>query len=256
LNLAANARDAMPNGGRLFVAVTPVTLAGQDEPGLQHTGAYVALRVSDTGVGMSPEVRERVFERFFTTKPSENGSGLGLAAAQRFAKASGGCISVRSAEGAGTTVTLCLPRVAEVATTAPPTSHECLPRGSETVLVVEDDAAVSSCIRALLEAQGYRVLDAPSGKVALEIAARRPGGIDLLLTDVVLPQMSGPELAAKLGSVKVLFTSGHTDAAILAHGVDPGSACLLRKAFSPADLLLKVREALDEAEAPAELKRA
>jgi nitrogen-specific signal transduction histidine kinase/CheY-like chemotaxis protein len=256
LNLAANARDAMPRGGRLLVATMPVTMAGQDEPGLQRTGDYIALRVSDTGVGMSPEVRERVFERFFTTKPRGDGSGLGLAAAHRFAKASGGCISVRSTEGQGTTVTLCLPRVDGVPTTAPPPSYELLPRGSETVLVVEDDGSVRGCVRALLEAQGYRVLDAASGQAALDTAARQPGAIDLLVTDVVMPQMSGPELAAKLDWIKVLFMSGHTDAAIRERGVDPSSSSLLRKAFSPADLLLKVREALDEEAAQAAVKRA
>jgi two-component system cell cycle sensor histidine kinase/response regulator CckA len=258
LNLAANARDAMPHGGRLFVATTPITFVGPDaldaelrpEQGASGmSGAYVALRVSDTGIGMSPQVRERAFERFFTTKGHGAGSGLGLAAAQRFARASGGCISVRSAEGIGTTITLCLPRADEEAS-APPPSHELLPRGSETILVVEDDDAVRSVVRALLEAQGYVVLDASSGRAAIELAAKETRPIDLLITDVVMPEMSGRALADALGAegmgitTRVLFMSGHTDKVIEERGVDEAAAPLLRKAFSPAQLLLKVREVL------------
>ena len=249
LNLAANARDAMPGGGRVFVAATPVSLVGQDEGEPAPAGKYVALRVSDTGVGMSPEVRERVFERFFTTKPHGEGSGLGLAAAHGFARASGGCISVRSAEGAGTTVTLCLPRLETMPSPLPPSSQQRLPRGTETVLVVEDDKSVRGVVRALLEAQGYRVLDAASGAAALETVATESGPIDLLVTDVVMPAMSGPALVEALASrgkaMKVLFMSGHADAVIRERGVAAGSSNLLRKAFSPNELLLKVRESLD-----------
>jgi two-component system cell cycle sensor histidine kinase/response regulator CckA len=256
LDLAANARDAMPRGGRLFIATIPVTMVGQDEGESVEPRAYVALRVSDTGVGMSPEIRERVFERFFTTKPDGEGSGLGLAAAHRFARASGGCISVRSAEGVGTTVTLCLPRVQGAQTSAPPSPRELLPRGSETILVVEDDTAVRGVVRALLEAQGYRVLDAASGKTALEIAVAEPWSVDLLLTDVVMPEMSGRALADSLTamglSMKVLYMSGHSDDAVLERGVDAGSVAFLRKAFSPAELLVKVREVLGEARGSAE----
>jgi two-component system, cell cycle sensor histidine kinase and response regulator CckA len=260
LNLAVNARDAMPRGGRLVVATAPVTLVGEGDPEQAQAGAYVALRVSDTGVGMTAEVRERIFERFFTTKSPGEGTGLGLAAAHRFARASGGCISVRSAEGAGTTVTLCLPRLEGVPTTAPPSSHELLPRGSETVLVVEDDASVRGVVRALLEAQGYRVLDAPCGKAALEVVARKPGPIDLLIVDVVMPEMGGRALADALAStglsMKVLFMSGHSDAMVLERGVNPSSSMFLRKAFSPAELILKVREVLGEERRRVELKLA
>jgi nitrogen-specific signal transduction histidine kinase len=248
LNLAANARDAMPAGGRLFVSVTPVALAGEDGPGCHRAGAYVAIRVSDTGTGMSPEVRERVFERFFTTKAQGDGNGLGLAAAHRFAKACGGCISVRSAEGAGTTITLCLPRADGEATTSPPRSDEALPRGTETILLVEDDASVRGCVHALLEAQGYRVLVASSGGAAIEVATGQDGPVDLLLTDVVMPGMSGRALADVLESMglasRVLFMSGHTDVTIRERDVEPSSHAFLRKAFSPAELLFKVREIL------------
>jgi two-component system cell cycle sensor histidine kinase/response regulator CckA len=248
LNLAANARDAMPTGGRLVVSTTPVTLVGQEEVEHGIAGAFVALRVSDTGTGMSPEVRERVFERFFSTKPQGEGTGLGLAAAHRFARASRGCISVRSAEGSGTTVTLCLPRLNGALNAPPPSSHQLLPLGSETVLVVEDDAAVRSVVRALLEAQGYRVLDAGSGRDALETVARESKPIDLLLTDVVMPQMTGRALADVLAAMghtmKVLFMSGHTDPVIGERGVSAGSRHLLRKAFSPTELIVKVREVL------------
>jgi nitrogen-specific signal transduction histidine kinase/ActR/RegA family two-component response regulator len=249
LNLAANARDAMPRGGRLFVSTTPITVPRGDENEPAHAGPYVALRVSDTGTGMPPEVRERVFERFFTTKPGD-GHGLGLAAAHRFAKANKGYIDVKSAEGVGTTVTLCLPRADGEESVAPPASHEHLPRGSEVVLVAEDDASVRGCVRALLETHGYRVLDAASGKEAVEIAGLHLGSIDLLLTDLVMPDMSGLGLASALASMgmsmRVLFMSGHTDAAIRAQGLDPDASILLRKAFSPADLLLKVRAVLGE----------
>jgi two-component system cell cycle sensor histidine kinase/response regulator CckA len=254
LNLATNARDAMPAGGRLFVSTTPVTLVGQDEGEPAPAGAYVAIRVSDTGVGMPPEVQERAFERFFTTKPQGEGNGLGLAAAHRFARASGGCISVRSAEGAGTTVTLCLPRLDGVASPPPPSSHARLPRGSETILVVEDDKAVRGVVRALLEAQGYRVLDAASGSEALDVVAAEPASIHLVITDIVMPGMSGRVLADTLAqrgfATKILFMSGHAEAAIRDRGVSATSANLLRKAFSPAELLLKVRDVLG-AEQPA-----
>jgi nitrogen-specific signal transduction histidine kinase/ActR/RegA family two-component response regulator len=250
LNLAVNARDAMPRGGRLFVSTTPVTLAGLEESEPRQSGAYVALRVSDTGIGMSAEVRERLFERFFTTKPYGEGSGLGLAAAHRFAKGSGGFISVRSGEGAGTTVTLCLPRVEASAATTPPPSYDLLPRGAETILVVEDDGAVRSCVCAVLEAQGYRVLVAASGAEALEIAERQGHAIDLLLTDVIMPKMSGREVADALEAaghtMRVLFMSGHTDAAIRERGVDPNADPFLRKAFAPSALITKVRDTLAE----------
>ena len=250
LNLVVNARDAMPGGGRLFVSTTPMTLAGEEgdfEPAL--SGSYVALRVSDTGVGMSPAVRERAFERFFTTKPDGEGNGLGLAAAHRFARASGGCIGVRSVEGAGTTVTLCLPRLEGRGTaSSPASSPEILPRGTETILVVEDDPAVRAVVRALLEAHGYRVLDAASAKLALEVVSREGSAIDLLLTDVVMPEMSGRALVDALDAkgvrLKVLFMSGHADPAIHQRGVRPDSRNLLRKAFSPSELLAKVREVL------------
>ncbi len=202
LNLAANARDAMPKGGRLLISSTPVTLVGQGEGAEDvQAGVYAALRVSDTGVGMTPEVRERVFEHFFTTKSPGAGTGLGLAAAHRFARASRGCISVRSTEGAGTTVTLCLPRLSGTPTSPPPpSSHELLPLGTETVLVCEDDTAVRGVVRALLEAQGYRVLDAASGRDAIDLAARETAGVDLLVTDVVMPEMSGRALADALAA--------------------------------------------------------
>jgi two-component system cell cycle sensor histidine kinase/response regulator CckA len=263
LNLAANARDAMPAGGRLLVSTTPVTLVGYDDMEAGQAGqggdaglagVFVALRVSDTGVGMSPEVRERVFERFFTTKPQGEGTGLGLAAAHRFARASRGCISVRSAEGSGTTVTLCLPRLNGALTSPPPPmSHELLPLGTETVLVVEDDTAVRGVVRAVLEAQGYRVLDANCGRAALELVAGETKPIDLLVTDVVMPEMSGRALADVLAAMghtmKVLFMSGHTDPVIGDRGVSASSSHFLRKAFSPTELLLKVREVLGASQA-------
>jgi two-component system cell cycle sensor histidine kinase/response regulator CckA len=257
LNLAVNARDAMPRGGRLFISTIPMNLVGgggdKEAAGFDPplAGSYVALRVSDTGVGMTPDVRERVFEHFFTTKPHGQGNGLGLATAHRFARDSGGSISVQSVEGAGTTVTVCLPRLDETRSGAPSSNpRDLFPRGTETVLVVEDDTAVRTVVRALLEAQGYRVLDAPSGKAALEAVSGDVGTIDLLLTDVVMPEMSGRALAEALDAKglasKVLFMSGHADPVIRDRGVCPNAKNLLRKAFSPAELLAKVREVLGE----------
>jgi signal transduction histidine kinase/CheY-like chemotaxis protein len=253
LNLVVNAREAMPRGGRLVVSAIPVTLVGNADFQPPLTGPHVALRVSDTGVGIPAAVRERVFERFFTTKQGK-GNGLGLATAQRFAKAHGGGIRVESTEGAGTTVTMCLPRLESGSARAPSSSpHDLFPRGNETVLVVEDDTAVRTVVRALLEAQGYRVLDAPSGRAALEMTLREEGAIDLLLTDVVMPEMSGRALADALCAqgrpIKVLFMSGHGDLMIHDRGVPPDAKNLLRKAFSPAELLAKVREILGEEQA-------
>jgi signal transduction histidine kinase/CheY-like chemotaxis protein len=256
LNLAANARDAMPQGGRLTVGVANVTLgegdcdAGHGEPSRE----YVAITVTDTGVGMTPEVRERVFERFFTTKEEGRGTGLGLATAHRFVMQSGGCIAVRSEENHGTAVIIYLPVAAPApsvaVTSAPPDST----RGSETILVVEDDDAVRRVVRAILEDHGYRVFDAASGADALSLARDGAHAIHLLLVDVIMPGKGGRAVAAELSAMvpeaKVLFMSGHTDDALEGHGFDesdrePASGSLIRKAFTPQGLTRKVRDVLD-----------
>jgi two-component system cell cycle sensor histidine kinase/response regulator CckA len=250
LNLAANARDAMPRGGRLTVTTTNVP-HGEAE-GCSSAREYVALRVTDTGVGMSAEVKERLFERFFTTKEPGSGTGLGLATAHRFVTRSSGGISVRSEEGHGTTVVLYLPKAAAAARTSDPiTAREELPRGSETILVVEDDEHVRRGMRAVLEELGYGVLDAPDGPAAMDRTDAHTGTIDLVLVDVVLSGIgtSGRALVDQLRSagrsMKVLYMSGHTDKVIREHGVDEGVDALLRKAFSPSELSRTVREVLD-----------
>lgn len=251
LNLAANARDAMPRGGRLTLTASTVTLASNEASSndCPRAGAYVALAITDTGVGMSKETRERVFERFFTTKPPGQGSGLGLATAHRFARQSGGCIAVHSEPGNGTTVTLYLPRKDGTRSSPSPRQQEPLPRGSETVLLVEDDDGVRGVVRAVLEEQGYRVLATRSADAALDLVVHDAPPIDLLLADIVMPGLSGPALAHKLEAaglqMKVLFMSGHGEDEIRTHGLDGENAPILRKAFSPTDLACKVREVLD-----------
>jgi signal transduction histidine kinase len=251
INLAANARDAMPNGGELVLSARRVVL-GDDEADSLHcpsAGAYVALSATDTGVGMTSDVSERIFDFFFTTKGEGSGTGLGLAAARRFAVDCGGCIAVRSAPGQGTTLVLYLPRTQSAPTEV---SHgdrsSPMPRGGETVLVVEDEERVRTAVRVVLERLGYRVVGASSGEQALRLAAE--AHIDLLLTDVVMADMTGPELVERLrrqrGIAHVLFMSGHSQDVIARRGIGDRMP-LLRKAFSPTELARRVREVLDAA---------
>jgi CheY-like chemotaxis protein len=248
LNLAANARDAMPRGGRLSISTSNVHL--DDAHG---THDYVAIAVTDTGSGMSPEVREKLFQRFFTTKESGRGLGLGLAAAHRFVEESSGVISVKSEVGQGTTVLLYLPHAAPnsqplVENMRSGVEPVPVARGGETILVVENDAPVRRVVRALLEEQGYRVHEAPSGEEALQMLGEKGVHADLALVDVVMPGMSGTSFAGELKGrglgVKVLFMSGHTDRALAEHGLFDVEG-MLRKAFSPSTLLEKVREAIE-----------
>ena len=251
LNLAVNASDAMPNGGWLTLATGNVTL---DEAYARthaevEPGPYVMLSVSDTGHGMTAEVQAHIFEPFFTTKEVGKGTGLGLATVYGIAKQSGGHITVYSEPGHGAVFKLYLPRVEEAPGTAEPARPtEITRRGSETVLLVEDDEPLRTLAREILSIQGYTVLDAISPSEALRLADAHPGPIHLLLTDVVMPQMNGRQvadhlLAARPG-LKVLFMSGYTDAAIVEHGVlEPGTQ-FLQKPFTPDGLSRKVREAL------------
>ena len=251
LNLAVNASDAMPNGGWLTLATGNVTL---DEAYARthaevEPGPYVMLSVSDTGHGMTAEVQAHIFEPFFTTKEVGKGTGLGLATVYGIAKQSGGHITVHSEPGHGAAFKLYLPRVEEAPGTAEPACPtEITRRGSETVLLVEDDEPLRTLAREILSIQGYTVLDATSPSEALRLADGHPGPIHLLLTDVVMPQMNGRQvadhlLAARPG-LKVVFMSGYTDAAIVEHGVlEPGTH-FLQKPFTPDGLSRKVREAL------------
>lgn len=259
LNLAANARDAMPRGGEIVVGTSNVSIGEQEAAaagGRTPGGSYVALTVTDTGEGMTAEVRERVFERFFTTKDAGEGAGIGLASAHRFATDAGGCITVRSAPGAGTSVHLYLPRapggrVVELAPVEPeaPTAN----MGRETVLVIEADDHVRFVVRAALLDRGYFVLDAPTGDLALRIVALAERAVDLVLADVAAPGLSGRQVVQTLGdrgqTPALLWTSGLTDRATAERGV--ADEPILRKAFTPLELARQVREALDARSAAA-----
>ncbi len=254
LNLAANARDAMPRGGQVTIGTASTVLSDGGAGALGRGGAVVALTVTDTGVGMSPQVRARLFDRYFTTKASGEGTGLGLATAHRFVTQSGGNISVWSEPGLGTSVLVTLPRAAAVDEASPsPAAADELPGGHGTILVVDDDSAVRRVARAVLEERGYDVIDARSGALALAEVERLPRPADLVLVNVVMPQMTGPELVDELAArghpVKALYMSGHHDEVIEEHGVRVRDGALLRKAFTPAELARKVREALDAEQA-------
>ncbi len=253
MNLAVNARDAMPNGGKLTLETGNVDL--DESYATDHyparAGPFVMLAVSDTGTGMSEATQAHMFEPFFTTKEKGKGTGLGLATVYGIVKQSGGFIWVYSEVGHGTTFKLYLPRVQELAERAsqPAQTPARAARGTETVLVVEDEAPVRSVARQVLERHGYTVLEAPSAEAALDIATRYSGAIHLLLTDVVMPGLNGRELATRLADLRpdarVIFMSGYTDDAVTRHGVlEPGSA-YVQKPFTPDAIARKVREVLD-----------
>jgi PAS domain S-box-containing protein len=258
MNLAVNARDAMPDGGKLTIETVNMALGQEytEEHRLVPTGSYVLLSVSDTGTGMDEATKARLFEPFFTTKEKGKGTGLGLATVYGIVKQSGGFIWAYSEMGHGTTFKVYLPRVDEVLTAhVPPPSPHSL-NGSETILLAEDAAPVRSVAREVLRRHGYRVMAAADGRSALELADGHPGQIDLLITDVIMPEMSGRQLADRLKeqrtALKVLFVSGYTDDAIVRHGIlEPGIA-FLQKPFTPESLARKVREVLD---APAPSRR-
>ncbi len=251
VNLAVNARDAMPDGGKLTVETANVDL---DEAFAQAhlgsvPGSYALLAVTDTGAGMDATVRAHLFEPFFTTKEVGKGTGLGLATVYGIVKQSGGYISVYSEPGRGSSFKIYLPRIATPAD-APPGPQKSGPApGSETVLVVEDEAAVLTLSRRALEAQGYVVLAASDPAAALRVVERHGGMIHLLLTDVVMPGLSGRELADRLTAqrpgIRVLYMSGYPGDAVVQHGTLPSGSAFLQKPFSPDGLARKVRDVLD-----------
>ncbi len=251
VNLAVNARDAMPDGGKLTIATANVDL---DETFAQAhlgsvPGSYAMLAVTDTGVGMDATVRAHLFEPFFTTKEVGKGTGLGLATVYGIVKQSGGYISVYSEPGHGSSFKIYLPRIATPAE-APAGAPKGGPApGSETVLVVEDEPAVLTLSRRALEAQGYVVLAASDADAALRVVERHGGMIHLLLTDVVMPGLSGRELADRLSAqrpgIRVLYMSGYPGDAVVQHGTLPLGSAFLQKPFSPDGLARKVRDVLD-----------
>jgi len=251
VNLAVNARDAMVEGGKLTLETANVEI----EPAYaaRHiavsSGSCVMLAVTDTGSGMSPEIQARIFEPFFTTKGPEQGTGLGLATVYGIVKQSGGAILVYSEPDHGTTFKIYLPRVGEAPATGESRAQSSPLRGSETILVVEDDDAIRTLIREVLEKLGYVVHQAGSGAEAMQLCERYPGRIDLVVSDVIMPSMGGRELAARLAlsrpEIKILFMSGYTDNAILHHDVLPPRTTFLEKPFMTRTLARKVREVLD-----------
>jgi signal transduction histidine kinase/ActR/RegA family two-component response regulator len=255
MNLALNARDAMPEGGRLTIETANVMLdRGFDA---QHVtvkpGAYVLLSVSDTGNGIPPEVLPHVFEPFFTTKPQGKGTGLGLSTVYGIVKQSNGYIWA-SSEGQGATFKVYLPRVDQpVDRVEMPIQTPGELRGTETVLLVEDEEGVRSLIELMLQKNGYTVVEACSAEEALDFAQNDSTPVHLLLTDIVLPRMTGRELSEKIAAlrpgIKTLFMSGYTDDDIIKSGVLDSKAAFLQKPFSRESLLQKVREVLGRAAA-------
>ena len=252
LNLVVNARDAMPEGGRLTIETLNVDLDRNyvQQHAVVEPGPYVMLTVSDTGSGIDPETQARIFEPFFTTKTQGRGTGLGLATVYGVVKQSGGYIWVYSEVGQGTTFKVYLPQVpSEVEKSAPEKIVARPAPGTETILFVEDEESVRELVSEYLRGRGYTILEAPDGVQALELAEKHAGKIQLLITDVVMPRISGRELATRLttarAGLKVLYISGYTDDSIFRHGVLEGGMSFLQKPFNLKAIAQKVREVLD-----------
>jgi CheY-like chemotaxis protein len=250
MNLAVNARDAMADGGVLTVEVGTVDRAAGDADGAPRPGPWVTVQVRDTGCGMDAATAARIFEPFFTTKEQGKGTGLGLSTVYGIVEQSGGSIRVASAPGEGSTFTVFLPRLEDRAglpgaEAAAPASE----RGSESVLLVEDETAVRAVAREALEGHGYRVIEARNGVEALTVAAAHQGPLHLLVTDMVMPQMGGRDLAQRLlaerPALRVLFMSGYTDDAQVGQGVPGAPSAFLQKPFAMGAFARKVREILD-----------
>lgn len=252
INLAVNARDAMPQGGQLTITTQNTELDAtyaERYPEVQ-AGAYVCVTVSDTGLGMAEATKARIFEPFFTTKDVGKGTGLGLAMVYGFVKQSGGHVDVFSEMGSGTTFNIYLPRTAETgAVIKPALDLRDIPKGTETILLVEDEEAVRNLIRSVLQAGGYTILEAHDGQQAIALATQQRGPLHLLITDLVMPRMNGRQLADQLATlrphVRVLFMSGYTEEAVARHQVYELNVAFFQKPFDPISLAYKVRELLD-----------
>jgi CheY-like chemotaxis protein len=251
MNLVINARDAMPSGGTLRIETAAVLPGAPEWPVGQDSfsGPAVMLAVIDTGRGISPDALPHIFEPFFTTKGPDGGTGLGLSTVYGIVRQSGGLVTVESAAG-GSTFRVYLPRVAE-AVSVPESVQvsQKMVSGSEVVLLVEDEEDVRSFVAQILRRNGYQVLEATNGAQALNIVSERFGKIDLVLTDVLMPRMTGPELAEKLSAnwqkIKIVFMSGYAEKDALAG--DGDGIPLLQKPFSPEELGQRLREALGQA---------
>jgi nitrogen-specific signal transduction histidine kinase len=243
MNLVVNARDAMPRGGRLTIETSARVLGEGD------ANRFVRLSVSDTGSGMTEEVKGKIFEPFFTTKEVGKGTGLGLAVVHGVINQGGGEISIESSVGAGTTFHILLPLVSPTQVAPVPETVATDTRGTETVLLVEDEKTVRRIARLALETKGYTVLEAEHGAAALQLIQLHPGEIHLLLSDVIMPEMGGRQLLEEVRrcrpGLRALFMSGYTDDAVLRHGVIHGTDAFLQKPFTPLVLAKKVREVLD-----------
>jgi two-component system, chemotaxis family, CheB/CheR fusion protein len=251
MNLSLNARDAMPSDGTLTIQTANLTLTGDEARAADlPPGRFVTLSVHDTGVGMDAQMQEHIFEPFFTTKETGKGTGLGLATVLGIVEQSGGAIQCQSEVGEGTSFKILLPALAEAIpqSVKPPAGLATAPGGTESVLLVEDEDSVRELVKRILLARGYAVMDARNGREGLELVQSHPGKIDLLVTDVVMPELGGRELAEaalKLRpELKVVFVSGHIQDVILKEGVKQGAA-FLQKPFTPMQLAQKVRETLD-----------
>ncbi|HEV2444560.1 MAG TPA: ATP-binding protein, partial [Candidatus Sulfopaludibacter sp.] len=251
MNLVVNARDAMPNGGTLTIETANVEL---DERRAGHRlvvkpGPYVLLAVSDTGTGMDAATKERLFEPFFTTKVVGKGTGLGLSTVFGIVRQSGGSIEVYSETGHGTCVKVYLPRVDRVAAVESQSAQKAAVRGSETILLVEDDEMVRRLVRETLEREGYKILEAQDSEDARRMAEQYEGAIPLMITDVVMPKVNGRDLARQLvrrrPEMKVLYMSGYTDGAIVNSGLLQKDVAFLQKPFTPSSLAEMVRLVLE-----------
>ncbi len=256
VNLVVNARDAMPHGGRLQLETAnhSVLVPRRTDSGMLEPGDYVQLSVSDTGSGMDEKTRAQIFEPFFTTKEADQGTGLGLASVYGIVRQSGGQIDVDSHPGTGTRFTVFFPVAEQPASPPGRRTESPAPGGDETILLVEDAAPVRRLVQRTLEKVGYKVLAAESATAALRHCARYEGRIDLLLTDVVLPKIGGPEIAIKARElrpgIRVIFMSGFSDETLARHGLTARSRALLEKPFTPTDVLERVRRQLDASEEP------
>jgi CheY-like chemotaxis protein len=258
LNLALNARDAMPGGGTITVETCRAELTGEYarlKPGTAvRPGPYVVLAVSDTGHGMDKKTLGRIFEPFFTTKGVGKGTGLGLSTVYGIVKQSEGYIWVYSEPGLGTSFKIYLPLRSEAMAPSPVAPAPVRSRAGETILLVEDEASVRHMMKRALEGVGYRVIDAGTASVALDLLSRHTGEISLVLTDVVMPGQSGRELADRVADlapdIQVLFTSGYTDSDIAGRGLLQPGAAFLQKPFTTDALVRAVREQLEVATRP------